>query len=339
MLRGLDQSGSGKAEFSLKAAANLLKVKVSSIRSYIQKLRALEIIKTVSHGDGRYTAYYCSLFKLAVLANLTSFGPSGTIPLRLLSAGKYAVTELTARFLQRQSIRKAQFEHGPHAVATPEQILYGSSSDLSARAQDSYKGRIIGRSQRYAYVTPRFIPVGGSQAKVAELLGCSRKTVTTHLSESFRKLKGLPYLDRIQIAQRILGDDLAINNHLDEHGTQMPYNSRGFLSSSQSRDEQWQIWLPATNVYADTESSPIQMSAMAQRRTRYVRYMRKHGIELPKRDSRYSIQPYSSNATPAHCLLQRVFNLALPDVTRHLITDDNNEIIIAGLGRLSAQDI
>jgi len=306
LLRGLDQTGCGYAQINLSEAARILKAKLPTIRAYLQKLKANSIINVVSLGHENYRVYYISLFNLAAKANLTSFGACGTVPLTYLSAGKFVAAELVAKFLQRQSIRKAACKHGPQAIASTDQILSKSSSDLSVRAQDTYKGKIIGRSSRYVYVNSRFIPIGGSQDKIAELLNCSQRTVSTLLSNSARQHQGLDPLNRIQICQRIEADPLKVMQHLDEHGSNIRFSRRGFIRSIQDSGKV-QVWLPTTNVYADSQDQPVQLSSMQQRRTRYVRYVRNRNLNLTNHGKPAKPQPYDSNMTPDHNLLSKVF--------------------------------
>lgn len=207
-IRWLDRrlKGCGKVTFSLFDAGTLLNRGESTIRKYLAQASNKGLIRFFTTKDGQCTVFYTSLEKAVKNAGMYELGPVASVPIHRLEAVQVVATEIEIAQLQKASFYaavKAKKEEG----TTPEMVnpidLLSPPCELPAR--------VLGRSDRWIYVSEGFIPYGGSQKSVATVRDVTSRTVERHLSSQYREnpspvknyREDLNPLLKGQIAQRV----------------------------------------------------------------------------------------------------------------------------------------
>jgi RNA-directed DNA polymerase len=204
--------GSGKITFSLLDAGMLLNRGESTIRKYLAQASKKGLIRSFSTTkDGQCTAFYTSLEKAVQNAGMHELGPVASCPINRLETVQVLSTEIELAQLQKASFytaKQAQKEEGnPYKDLIPTMV---SPKDLLAPPCE-LPARVLGKTDRWIYVSEGFIAYGGSQTSVATVRDVTSRTVERHLSSQYRETpspvkkyrEDLNPLLKGQIAQRV----------------------------------------------------------------------------------------------------------------------------------------
>ena len=198
LLRGIDTHGSGKVEFTVQQAANLLHKDDQTIRRYLSQGKAIGLFRSVDRTAGRCTVYLASLFAVAHKHGIQQLGAFARVGVEDLGRLKMLATEIEAESLQRQSAhqkRKELKQAGRQRLSSIDRIFRLESSEKSRGAKDrkkmplkqKLKRSVIHVGSRAVFVSSRFTVFGGSQAAIAKRLGRSDRTVRKRLSNTHRQ--------------------------------------------------------------------------------------------------------------------------------------------------------
>ena len=233
LVRMLDQQGSGWVTLHPDYAAHVLGVQPSTIRKNISlaKLRGY-FYNVIWNRDKRsFSIRYKSDVKIAQQIGLENLGALVRVALYELPLLKFVATEAHAELMQNASIYHAKQElkrlkrRGPRKYAnlrvqsiedifrlklmTPTRQYPDKESRSALRdkvgvpvpQENPCAEQVEYRSERYLFVRQNFRLIGASQEGIGKSLGRSSRTVQRRLSNSYRKSRSLPKINKLQIAQ------------------------------------------------------------------------------------------------------------------------------------------
>lgn len=187
--RGVDFQGNGKANFSLSEASSILKKSIHTIRSYLIKGRKIGIFRHYFIKKGICSVYYSSRNRVAELLGLNSLGTSVKLRLEELSNLRFYILEGVAKAAQHWGMYAAKATFGEAFVQKTASAVQSSLGRQGATERRSF---LFLNSSYQSYAT--------GQAKIAQVLGVSIRTVNRNLSYTVRENTGLPHIPRVQIA-------------------------------------------------------------------------------------------------------------------------------------------
>ncbi|NER33030.1 MAG: hypothetical protein F6J93_02950 [Oscillatoria sp. SIO1A7] len=234
--RGQDSAGSGRAEFDLGEAAEILNRSKSCLRRWLKEGYDQGVFRYFKTRCDRVTIYYSSLFVLAARAGMEQLGAIawaqvGDLPPEKL---RYIATEAIAIGLQRESWhaakmlgcnphpcdpdgpldkafvrRKAKKLRDRGLLVSPDKFwaTRGEGANRTSRSP----GGVLYDAGRFTCVSEKFVCYGGSQKTIAARRGLSSRTIQRHLAATRAPspIRGyradLPTVDKTQLAQRISG--------------------------------------------------------------------------------------------------------------------------------------
>ena len=195
-------AGTGRAVFSISAAAKHLGKGESTIRSWITLDKKYHcFFRSISSEGDIMTAYHCSLFAICKFLGFENWGATAEIKPEYLKNAKVIATQIQTKQQQNASRhlaqKQARAEGRCHKVARPETLITPSSS--------SSKGVLVQHvSDTRTFVGLAFQPYGASHAGIAEVLGgISSRTVRRHLSHREQQRRNLPTFEKRQICYQI----------------------------------------------------------------------------------------------------------------------------------------
>lgn len=188
-------SNTGIATLSLKEAAETLKVKERTIKHYLHQGKQFGYFRDWKREDDAITIYYSSLVSICV-AHGFSIGYSAFISTDQLHSLKQILTEIAAQALQVASYHAARREqerlgHTDANLPLPEHYFPDSPSLLS-------KG-VLGFYGNVLLVDQSVVPIGGSQAGIAELIDRHPQTVKRRLKPTLKRR--IAHFNRMNLAE------------------------------------------------------------------------------------------------------------------------------------------
>jgi hypothetical protein len=200
LVRALDPKGSGRATITLESASSLLQRSPLTIRSYIHNALKTGIFHAIqSEGQGRYYIHYTAEFKLCLQKGI-GYGAISRAPLHRISQLKYLAAEATAEAIQKKSLHHA----AKQVSKLDDDGLKVPDLDFiftEAIGSDQSMGRgILGVGKRCLYLDSSLVPVGGKQETIANALGRCRATINRRLSHAYRLKRGIPPIEKKQLA-------------------------------------------------------------------------------------------------------------------------------------------
>lgn len=183
--------GCGQATFRLEDAAATLNRSVSTVRRLLGGARAKGLLRHFETHKNVCTVYYSSLARIAVAVGLQELGGIGEIEAGEIQNLTVRATEIEAQSLQRESIHaaveaeKERLKKAGRSKSACKQTRLIGPATLFCPPSVHLAG-VLGRKNRWIYVTERFVPYGAHQESVARARGVSSRTVQRHLSNTYR---------------------------------------------------------------------------------------------------------------------------------------------------------
>lgn len=258
--------GCGIGTFTLGGAAALLHRSPSHISKLLGQAKKSGLIRNYHQKGDRVTVYYTALEKIIEVAGIgDDLGPVTCINLESLQDLHIKATEVEAQFLQGRS------KHQRHCQETAELEQQGiNPADVRSRIEKpeallspcDYPARVLGKGARFIYCEPDFPFYGGSQVAIGAVRGICQRTVSNHLSNSYRLQptaqrgyrQGLEPIIKGQLAEQLPKLSRATSPEISKL---MAEDGLFFYMGS------W--WKPRCNVYALGH----RLISLKRRRTQY----------------------------------------------------------------------
>ena len=196
--RAIDQSGSGRVQCAIADLANVLQVSIATIRRYLKDGKRLKFFRDARTAHGIVTVFYSSTVQVCMANGLESLGAVTEVAISDLHNLKAIATQAEAQKLQQASYHKAR-KGQKRPIPTANELIPSSVKSQPCKRSGA-SGQVVQTGDRFLFVSPDFIPFGGSQRTAAKNLGRSSRTVARRLSNRDRFKKGLPILERRQLA-------------------------------------------------------------------------------------------------------------------------------------------
>lgn len=182
IVRNLDVQGSGRVEIGIEELLSLVNRRLSTIYEWLRELKKVEGLRYWSIKENNLVIYYTSLAKVTKILNLEDWGGVAEVPLEdfIKQPRREAVRIQTqqeqqkSRFATKAALKNRERKY--LKVQSPEELLA-----LGATAkQSSSNGQIIHKSESKLFVNQEFVPFGISQARLAEQMRCSERSIRRH---------------------------------------------------------------------------------------------------------------------------------------------------------------
>jgi hypothetical protein len=200
LVRALDPKGSGRATIDLETASILLDRSRKTVRSHIYLAFKRGLFSYIeSKGQGRYFVRYRAEYK-ACLEREIGYGAISRAPLHRISQLKYLAAEATAEAIQKKSLHHAAKQVSKlndDGLRLPD--LDFIFTEAIGSEQSLGRG-ILGVGKRCLYLDSSLVPVGGKQETIASSLGRCRATINRRLSHAYRLKRGIPVIEKKQLA-------------------------------------------------------------------------------------------------------------------------------------------
>lgn len=205
--RVFDPKGSGSSKFSVEAAAAILNKGESTIYRYLKSARDLGLLRYYKVEQGWCHCYYSSLAKVAASIGLEDLGPIARIEISQLRYLKILATEIETQEMQRRSFIAAKAEFKLYKKQNYEDERRGKikfprlTDKLLIQTSDLIPptpveqlftppcdtvARVLGKNNRFLFVSEGFKRYGGSQDLIASLRNISTTTVGRHFQNNYR---------------------------------------------------------------------------------------------------------------------------------------------------------
>lgn len=204
----LYSKGSGRAEFSIKMAANQLDRSTSTIHRLLAQAEGMGLIRRYYTQGDNAVAYPTSLLKVARLAGLASLGTIFEVShedfLGDIRNLNIRCTEAIAAAYQKQSLWQAKASQ--KALPKEEQKVLVSPINPAEPGK-----RVLWSGDRFTALSEGALPYGASQGAIAKARGVSQITISRHLSTDYRcvpsPIQGrrmeLTGIEKTQLLQRV----------------------------------------------------------------------------------------------------------------------------------------
>ncbi len=190
-------NGTGRATFSLQAAAATFGKSENTIRRWLTKGTQQGFFRQYTTQNGIAIVFHTSLIKLCQHLELSSWGVTAEVELADLKHARVLATEIQIQHLQRASRYQAQQQAKTEGyrikIAKPETLLTSSATSTGALVKHV--------SERRIFVGEQFRTYGISQSGVGHALGRSDRTIRRRVSNPLRQAKGLPPVLKKQLCQ------------------------------------------------------------------------------------------------------------------------------------------
>lgn len=196
--RAIDQSGSGRVQVAIADLVDAIGVSIATIRRYLQDGKRLKFFRHARTAQGIVTLFYASTVQVCAANGLESLGAVTEVAIGELKNLKAIATQAEAQKLQQASFHKAR-KGQKRPLPTADELI-PSSAKSHPRKRSGASGRVVQTSKRFLFVNEDFVLFGGSQGTTAKNLGRSPRTIARRLSNRDRTDKGLPILERRQLA-------------------------------------------------------------------------------------------------------------------------------------------
>jgi Bifunctional DNA primase/polymerase, N-terminal len=185
-----NNKGCGIGTFTIAAAAALLGRSSGHIRKLLCQAKKSGLIRNYTQRGDRVTVYYTALEKVIEIAGIgNDLGPIAAIELESLENLHIRATEVEAQFLQRRSqhpCRKQEIAELEQKGINPADVRSRIEKPETLLSPCEYPARVLGRGARFIYCEPDFLFYGGSQVAIGAQRGICQRTVSRHLSNSYR---------------------------------------------------------------------------------------------------------------------------------------------------------
>lgn len=210
--RGLDRAGSGRVEFSISEAAELMGVAYGTACRWFNACVQSELFQVLSRKHGKAVVRLRALAKVAHAHGVESVEGCGEVELSQLKNLRYHATDLQVAFSQRAAIfgaldGKGNLDELTHQLIDP---VFKRSHSCNWRGAKSSAITWIGK--RCVFVKPDFALSGVSQELMGETMGRAQRTISRRLSDAVRARRGLTAVHRRQIARQDVETSKAILN-------------------------------------------------------------------------------------------------------------------------------
>ncbi len=265
-VRFLDKEGKGWAILNIDSAATALNRAPKTIvgQIYRAKQRGL-FYRAYKQADGSFFVQYKSDVKLC-LEHGIGFGAIASIPLAQLPNLKYLAADATLEAIQKSSIVKAQQLSQTNQDDRRVLDLDHLFADFPSSAKSRGSG-ILAIGRRCIYLSENILPVGGKQATAATCLDRSRSTIQRRLNNTIRSNRGVPLIQKAQLAVRTTLNPRTIDSlktiAMETSDLDLFHESRRYFV--QTVDGKNQVFYACTNVY---NSHCIELSRQRNKRRR-----------------------------------------------------------------------
>ena len=265
-VRFLDKEGKGWVVFDADDAATALNRAPKTIVGQIYRAKQKGLFyKAEKRSDGLFFVQYKSDVKLCHQYGI-GFGAIASIPLAQLPNLKYLAADATLEAIQKSSIAKAQQVSKTNQDDRTVLDLDRLFADFPSSAKSRGAG-ILAIGRRCVYLSEQIIPVGGKQATAATCLDRSRSTIQRRLHSTIRSNRGVPPIQKAQLAIRTKIIPKAIDSFktiaLETSDLDLFHESRRYFI--QTVDGKNQVFYACTNVY---NSDCIELSRQRNKRRR-----------------------------------------------------------------------
>ncbi|MDB9514796.1 bifunctional DNA primase/polymerase [Kamptonema animale CS-326] len=182
--------GCGIGSFTIASAAALLNRSSGHIRKLLCQAKKSGLIRNYHQKGDRVTVYYTALEKVIEIAGISQdLGPVACINLESLENLHIRATEVEAQDLQRRSLhpcRKQEIAELEQQGINPADVRSQIEKPETLLSPCDYPARVLGKGARFIYCKPDFHFFGGSQVATAAQRGICQRTVSRHLSNSYR---------------------------------------------------------------------------------------------------------------------------------------------------------
>jgi hypothetical protein len=200
LARAIDTRGSGHATIDLESASTLLARSRKTVRSHLYLAAKQGLFSSIeSKGQGRYFVRYRAEYKLCLEREI-GYGAISRAPLHRISQLKYLAAEATAEAIQKKSLHHAAKQVSKlndDGLRLPD--LDFIFTEAIGSEQSLGRG-ILGVGKRCLYLDSSLVPVGGKQETIASSLGRCRATINRRLSHAYRLKRGIPVIEKKQLA-------------------------------------------------------------------------------------------------------------------------------------------
>lgn len=255
--RGLDRAGSGRVVLNFAQTAEALGLAYGTVCRWFKSCVHHGLFAVLSRKHGQAVVMLRSLQKAKAAFSVGDVGGCGEVELSQLRNIRYHATALQVEHAQRQALYAAMvgsassFE-GKVTGQDLNQLEQALIAPVFERSQsfewgaEKRSASITWVGERCLFVRPDYLFSGVSQGSVGKSLDRVQRTVSRRLSPAARVKRGLPTIERRQIARQDLDQSFAIAGlSLDEVGVDadlVENTRRHFLCSNR-------LWHSECNVY------------------------------------------------------------------------------------------
>lgn len=217
LLRSTDTQGSGEVTFDIKDLTKAVDRTRPTVNQWIRDCCQYGLFRYCRWiTRSKVTVYYTNLTDVALSQGIDNIGESTWVPLEVFRNSLHVWTsEVKAMSLQHQSFYRMYEEQSKKQqrtkprVNTHADIFNRKPQDLNTfdffkalskdKSERTYTDPVF-LGDRCAFVSPSFTTWGGSQTTIASRLDKTTRTVQRHFSAAYRESKGLPDLEKYQLA-------------------------------------------------------------------------------------------------------------------------------------------
>lgn len=180
IVRNLDVEGSGRVEIGIEELLSLVNRCLPTVYEWLRELKKVGGLRDWSIKKNKLVTYYTSLAKVTKILNLEDWGAVAEVPLKdFINQPRREAIRIETQEQQQKSrfAAKAAMKNRERKylkVQSPEKLLGATARPTSSNRQIIYRG------ESKLFVNQEFVPFGVSQAKLAEQLGCSERTIRRH---------------------------------------------------------------------------------------------------------------------------------------------------------------
>lgn len=185
-------------QFAIADLAEALGVSIATIRRYLKHGMRLKFFRNARIANGIVTLFYASTVQVCIANGFSNLGAVTEVAVSELKNLKAITTQAEVQKLQQASFHKAR-KGQKRPLPTPDELIPSSVKSQPCKRSGA-SGQVVQMGKRFLFVSPDFIPFGGSQKTTAQNLGRSARTIVRRLSNRNRSKKGLPILERRQLA-------------------------------------------------------------------------------------------------------------------------------------------